>query len=119
MTPLRNRMIQDLQLKGYSESTQCLYVNSVRQLCDHFEKPPGKITEEYLRDYFLHCKNVKNWSRSTFVDTQFDQLGLLYLQAPNKQGLQQSTKQIDPRPGKSVEKPFNSMRGGHLNRYPC
>lgn len=66
MTPLRNRMIQDLQLRGYSESTQCLYVNSVRQLCDHFEKSPGKITEEDLRDYFLHCKNVKNWSRSTF-----------------------------------------------------
>lgn len=66
MTPLRNRMIQDLQLAGYSESTQCLYINAVRQLCDHFQKPPGKITEEELRDYFLFCKNVKQWSRSTF-----------------------------------------------------
>ncbi|MBW2471871.1 MAG: site-specific integrase [Deltaproteobacteria bacterium] len=65
MEPLRNRMIQDLQLRGYSESTQSLYVNAVRQLCDHFEKSPGKITEEDLRDYFLYCKNVKNWSRST------------------------------------------------------
>lgn len=65
MEPLRNRMIQDLQLRGYSESTQSLYVNSVRQLCDHFEKSPAKITEEDLRDYFLYCKNVKNWSRST------------------------------------------------------
>ena len=53
MTPLRNRMIQDLQLSGYSESTQSLYVNAVRQLCDHFKKSPGKITEEDLRDYFL------------------------------------------------------------------
>jgi len=65
MEPLRNRMIQDLQLRGYSESTQSLYVNAVRQLCDHFEKAPGKITEVDLRDYFLYCKNVKNWSRST------------------------------------------------------
>lgn len=65
MTPLRNRMIQDLQLRGYSKSTQTHYVNSVRQLCDHFEKPPGRITEEDLRDYFLYCKNVKKWSRST------------------------------------------------------
>lgn len=65
MAPLRNRMIQDLQLRGYSKSTQGLYVGAVRQLCDHFEKPPGKITEEDLRDYFLYCKNVKNWSRST------------------------------------------------------
>jgi integrase/recombinase XerD len=65
MTPLRHRMIEDLQLKGYSESTQTLYVTAVRQLCEHFAKTPGKITEENLRDYFLYGKNVKKWSRST------------------------------------------------------
>ena len=65
MTPLRHRMIEDLQLKGYSDSTQTLYVTAVRQLCEHFDKSPGKITEENLRDYFLYGKNVKKWSRST------------------------------------------------------
>lgn len=65
MTPLRERMIQDLQLKGYSESTQKLYVSAVRQLCEHFSKPPGQLTEENLRDYFLYGKNVKKWSRAT------------------------------------------------------
>ena len=65
MTPLRNRMIDDLQLRGYSDSTQSLYVNAVRQLCEHYDKSPGRITEEELRDYFLYGKNVKKWSRST------------------------------------------------------
>ena len=65
MTPLRNRMIEDLQLRGYSDSTQSLYVNAVRQLCEHYDKSPGSITEEELRDYFLFGKNVKKWSRST------------------------------------------------------
>jgi len=65
MTPLRVRMIEDLQLKGYSESTQKLYVSAVRQLCEHFGKPPGQITEEDLRDYFLYGKNERKWSRST------------------------------------------------------
>ena len=65
MKPLRERMFEDLQLKGYSESTQKLYVSAVRQLCKHFNKPPGRITEENLRDYFLHGKNIKKWSRST------------------------------------------------------
>ena len=46
MTPLRNRMIEDLQLRGYSDSTQTLYVDAVRQLCEHYDKSPGKITEE-------------------------------------------------------------------------
>jgi integrase len=65
MKPLRERMIEDLQLKDYSESTQALYVSAVRQLCEHYDKSPGRITEEELRDYFLYGKNVKKWSRST------------------------------------------------------
>jgi len=65
MTPLRQRMIQDLQLKGYSESTQKLYISAVRQLCEHFGKTPGQLTEEDIRDYFLYGKNVKKWSRGT------------------------------------------------------
>ena len=65
MKPLRERMIEDLQLKDYSDSTQTLYVSAVRQLCEHYDKSPGRITEEELRDYFLYGKNVKKWSRST------------------------------------------------------
>jgi integrase len=58
-------MIEDLQLRGYSDGTQTLYVNAVRQLCEHYDKSPGRITEEELRDYFLYGKNVKKWARST------------------------------------------------------
>lgn len=65
MTPLRHRMVEDLQLRGYSESTQKVYVDSVRQLCEHYDKSPGRITEEDLRQYFLYGKNEKKWSRST------------------------------------------------------
>jgi site-specific recombinase XerD len=58
-------MIEDLKLRGYCESTQKAYVGAVQQLCNHFNKPPGRITEEDLRSYFLHGKNEKKWSRST------------------------------------------------------
>lgn len=64
MTALRQRMIQDLQLRGMSERTQEMYVRAVRQLAEHFKKSPDKITEEELRDYFLYLKNVKKYSRS-------------------------------------------------------
>ena len=43
MTPLRSRMIDDLQLRGYSDSTQSLYVNAVRQLCEHYANPPAAL----------------------------------------------------------------------------
>jgi len=64
MTPLRQRMIEDLQLRGLSERTQEMYVRAVRQLAEHYHKSPARITEEELRDYFLSLKNVKHSSRS-------------------------------------------------------
>jgi integrase/recombinase XerD len=64
MTELRQKMIEALQLKGLSERTQEAYVRAVRQLAEHFHKSPDLISEEELRQYFLHIKNVKNYSRS-------------------------------------------------------
>ena len=63
MKPLRERMMEDLQLKGYSQSDSETLSQRCRQLCEHFNKPPGRITEEDLRVYFLYGKNVKKWSR--------------------------------------------------------
>ena len=64
MTELRKRMIECLQLRGLSERTQEMYVRAVRQLAEHYHKPPDVITEEELRQYFLYIKNVKQYSRS-------------------------------------------------------
>ena len=64
MTPLQQRMIEDLQLRGLSERTQEIYVRAVRQLAAHYYKSPARITEEELRDYFLYLKNVQHYSRS-------------------------------------------------------
>src|SRR5215472_1087619 len=54
---LRQRMLHDLQLAGLSERTQEAYVRAVRQLADHFHTPPDRLSEQQLRDYFLHLKN--------------------------------------------------------------
>jgi integrase/recombinase XerD len=56
-TSLRQRMLQDLQLAGLSERTQEAYLRAVRQLADHFHSPPDRISEQQVRDYFLHLKN--------------------------------------------------------------
>jgi len=64
MTPLRQRMTEDLQLRGMSERTQEMYVRAVRQLAEHYHKSPEHMTDEELRQYFLYLKNVKHASRS-------------------------------------------------------
>lgn len=64
MTPLRQRMLADMQLRGLAPKTQESYLRAVRQLAEHYRKPPDQITEEELRDYFLFLKNEKKASRS-------------------------------------------------------
>jgi integrase/recombinase XerD len=66
VTPLRQRMIEDLQLRGLAAKTQDSYLRAVRQLAEHYHKSPDLITEEELRLYFLYLKNDKQISRSGF-----------------------------------------------------
>ncbi len=67
MTPLRQRMLEDMHLRGLSPKTQEAYVGAVRQLAAHYRKPPDQIVEEELRLYFLYLKDVKHASNSSLT----------------------------------------------------
>jgi hypothetical protein len=54
MRNLRERMQEDLQLRGLSPKTQESYLRAVRQLAEYCQKPPDEINEEALRRYFLY-----------------------------------------------------------------
>ena len=59
MTPLRQQMTGQLQLRGLSERTQQAYLRAVRQLAGYYGTPPGQFTGAQVRDYFLFLKNEK------------------------------------------------------------
>lgn len=65
MTPLRQRMIEDMQLRGLSPKTQRAYVRAVRALAEYYNRSPEQISEEELRAYFLYLKNERRLSRSS------------------------------------------------------
>lgn len=65
MTPLRQRMIEDMQLRGFAARTQECYVAAVRQLAAHFHRSPDRLREEDLRQYFLYLANEKQVARAT------------------------------------------------------
>lgn len=65
MTPLRQRMLEDMQLAGLSPQTQRRYVSAVRQLAAYYRRSPDQISEAELRDYFLYLKNEKQIAHST------------------------------------------------------
>ncbi len=65
MTPLRQRMIADMQLRGLADRTQESYLSAVHHLALHYRKSPDQITDEELRQYFLYLRNVKRVAPST------------------------------------------------------
>jgi site-specific recombinase XerD len=65
MSALRQRYLEDLQLRGLAPRTQEAYVRVVRQLAEHCRKPPDQISEEELRQYLLYLKNEKHAARNT------------------------------------------------------
>lgn len=65
MTPLRQRMIEDMQLRGLSPKTQRAYVRVVRELAEYYHRSPDQISQEELRAYFLYLKNEKRLCRSS------------------------------------------------------
>lgn len=66
MTPLRKRLIDDLYLAGYAHRTVQSYTGVVVQLAKHFGRSPDEITEEELRLFFVHLKEQRNLSDSSF-----------------------------------------------------
>jgi len=67
MTPLRQRMISDLQLAGYSAATIKSYVGVVSQLARYWKRPPDQIDDEQVRCYLLHLIEERKVSRSTLT----------------------------------------------------
>lgn len=65
MTNWSERMNQTLQLNGKCQRTCDAYIRTVRMLADFYAKSPDTISEEELREYFLHRKNVNLWSPKT------------------------------------------------------
>ena len=65
MTDWHERMVKALQLNGKGEGTQHVYARTVRMLIEFYRKSPDEITEEDLQNYFLHRKNISNWSAKT------------------------------------------------------
>jgi integrase/recombinase XerD len=59
MTPLRQRMIEDMQLRNLSPHTQSTYVLQVSLFARYFGKPPDQLGPEEIRCYQVYLTNEK------------------------------------------------------------
>ena len=56
MTPLRQRMIEDMRAAGLASGTQALYLDAVRHLAAHYHRSPDELSEEEVRAYLLSLR---------------------------------------------------------------
>ena len=64
MTPLRKRLIEDLQLRNFAKGTIKSYVNHVSRLARFFRRSPDQLDEEQVRAYLVHLVQERkiSWS---------------------------------------------------------
>ena len=66
MTPLRQRMIDDMRLAGFAERTRDVYIQAVRRIAAHYMRSPDVLSEEEVRAYLLHLRDERGVARGTF-----------------------------------------------------
>ena len=66
MMRISDRMVIDMTIASLSEGTQKKYLDANSELCRYYDnRPPGQITEDELKAFFLHLKNDKGLAKST------------------------------------------------------
>jgi integrase/recombinase XerD len=98
MTPLRQRMLDELQRRNYSPSTFRGYIQTVKQFADYFDKSPDKLGTEEVRRFQLYLLKEKKLEPSTV------KIRLSALRFPYKKTLRRRDLDIDDLPFPKVPK---------------
>ena len=82
MTPLRKRMLEELQLRNYAEFTIERYLDAVRSFAKFFHKSPDQLGPEQIREYLLYLVRDRKSAPST-VQVHRAALRFLYVKTLN------------------------------------
>ena len=77
MTPLRRRMLEELQRRNYASETIRGYILSVKQFAEYFGKSPAKMGAEEIRRFQLYLLREKKLAPAT-VEMRMSALRFLY-----------------------------------------
>lgn len=79
MGQMRQRMTDELRLRGYSERTVESYVGQVKRFAKHYMRPPEELGAEEIRAYLLHI-TVEEKLASATVNQAIFALRFFYTQ---------------------------------------
>lgn len=67
MTPLRQRMTEDMQVRNLSPHTQTSYIEQVSRFARHFDKSPEVLGPEDIRAYQVYLTNDRKLSPASVL----------------------------------------------------
>ena len=65
MTQLRQKMLEELQRRHYSDRTAKTYVRIIRDFAAYFHRPPDQLGPEHIRQYQAYLFQSKKLSPAT------------------------------------------------------
>lgn len=65
MSQLRQRMVEEMQLRRFAPTTQEAYVHWVSELAKYYHKSPDLVSREEVRSWFVYLTNERKLSRSS------------------------------------------------------
>ena len=65
MGKLRDRMVQDLELRGLADKTIETYLRCARKFAEHHQRSPAKMGGEQVREYLLYLRHERRLAASS------------------------------------------------------
>lgn len=97
MTPLRKRMLEELQLRNYADFTIERYLDAVERFAKYFGKSPIQLGAEQIREYLLHLVKDKKAAPNT-VHVYRAALKFLYVKTLRRPWFDELVARIRRRP---------------------
>jgi integrase/recombinase XerD len=87
MSPLRRRLIEDMQIRNLSRHTQRVYVEHVVRFARYFRRSPEHLGPTEIRTYLLHLTQDRHLAASSIIVT-VSALRFFYRHPPATMGCQ-------------------------------
>ena len=65
ISPLRQRMLDALQLRGMAPRTQETYIDAVSRLARHYHRSPDLLSADEVQAYLLHLLRDRHLARAS------------------------------------------------------
>ncbi|MDI6748099.1 MAG: phage integrase N-terminal SAM-like domain-containing protein, partial [Rhodocyclaceae bacterium] len=65
MTPLRQRMLEDMAIRNLADNTQSAYLQQVIAYARHFDRSPAELGPEEVRAYQVYLTQTRMLSASS------------------------------------------------------